>query len=124
MQPHKNDDDVLSVQHFKQFLQIKTITAEGPKGAYHEAVHFLKQLLEEAGLKTQIVELIANKPILIGSLIGQEPELPSILLNSHYDVVPAVYEKWNVDPFGAVEDENGDIFARGTQDMKVNPPPS
>lgn len=43
--------------------------------------------------------------------------MPSIVLNSHYDVVPAERAKWNTEPFVAVEKE-GKIFARGTQDMK------
>jgi len=74
--------------------------------------------------------------------VGEEPSLPSILLNSHYDVVPAVEALWKVpgpsashflfvepsfshawlrqvDPWAAVEDEEGNIFGRGTQDMKV-----
>lgn len=49
---------------------------------------------------------------------GQQPELPSILLNSHMDVVPVAEEYWNYPPFGAHIDERGNIYARGTQDMK------
>jgi aminoacylase len=41
-----------------------------------------------------------------------------LLLNAHTDVVPAVKEKWNTDAFAAHKDENGNIYARGTQDMK------
>jgi len=33
-------------------------------------------------------------------------------------VVPAVYSLWKVDPFSAHKDEQGNIFARGAQDMK------
>lgn len=46
-------------------------------------------------------------------------ELPTVLLNSHYDVVPASEAFWNVDPWAAVR-ENGRIYGRGTQDMKVS----
>lgn len=49
---------------------------------------------------------------------GLHAELPSIMLNSHMDVV-AVYEQfWSHPPFAAEIDENGDIFARGAQDIK------
>lgn len=34
------------------------------------------------------------------------------------DVVPVYKELWTHDPFGAEMDENGNIYARGTQDMK------
>ncbi len=30
----------------------------------------------------------------------------------------AMQEFWKYDPFEAVKEENGDIYARGTQDMK------
>lgn len=59
-----------------------------------------------------------TKPIAVISWQGTDPSLPSIVLNSHMDVVP-VYEKlWKHPPFGAEIDENGKIFARGAQDMK------
>jgi len=49
---------------------------------------------------------------------GKQPELPSINLNSHMDVVPVFSERWTHEPFSADIDEEGRIFARGTQDMK------
>ena len=49
---------------------------------------------------------------------GTDPSLPSLLLNSHTDVVPVYPECWKHDPFEAVKEDNGDIYARGTQDMK------
>ena len=42
----------------------------------------------------------------------------SILLSSHYDVVPVSEEFWESDPFSAKMKHNGDIVARGSQDMK------
>ena len=41
-----------------------------------------------------------------------------MLLNSHTDVVPVFEEFWTHDPFAAVMDDKGDIYARGSQDMK------
>jgi aminoacylase len=65
---------------------------------------------------------------------GTEPSLPSVLLNSHTDVVPVfpvwshaadpcvstayAQELWKYDPFAAHKDEDGNIYARGAQDMK------
>lgn len=49
---------------------------------------------------------------------GSDKSLPSILLNSHIDVVPVEESKWNTDPFAAHKDEKGNIYARGAQDMK------
>lgn len=44
--------------------------------------------------------------------------LPSIVLNSHMDVVPVYEEHWTHPPFSADIDSEGRIFARGSQDMK------
>lgn len=52
------------------------------------------------------------------TLKGSDPSLKSILLSSHYDVVPVSEEFWESDPFGAEMRPNGDIVARGAQDMK------
>jgi len=38
--------------------------------------------------------------------------------NSHTDVVPVFPEHWKYDPFSAEKEDNGDIYGRGTQDMK------
>lgn len=50
--------------------------------------------------------------------VGTQPELPSVILNSHMDVVPVFADQWKHQPFGAEMDEEGRIFARGSQDMK------
>lgn len=49
---------------------------------------------------------------------GTDPSLPSIVLNSHTDVVPVFPEMWTHPPFAAEMDSEGKIFARGSQDMK------
>ncbi|XP_078340766.1 aminoacylase-1-like isoform X2 [Crassostrea virginica] len=49
---------------------------------------------------------------------GSDPTLPSVMLNSHTDVVPVFPDQWVCDPFEAKKMDNGDIYARGTQDMK------
>ena len=59
-----------------------------------------------------------HKPIVVATWAGSDPSLPAILLNSHYDVVPAVLDHWHTDPFTPTR-KDGRIYARGTQDMKV-----
>ena len=39
------------------------------------------------GMTVKTVCLAENKPIVLGRLEGSDPKLPSIILNSHYDVV-------------------------------------
>lgn len=59
-----------------------------------------------------------EKPTIVLSWIGSQPELKSVLLNSHTDVVPVFEHFWTHPPFGADIDDEGKIFARGAQDMK------
>ena len=49
---------------------------------------------------------------------GEDPSLTSVILNSHTDVVPVFPEHWIHPPFSAHKDEKGNIYGRGTQDMK------
>lgn len=59
-----------------------------------------------------------KNPIIVLTWVGSQPNLPSIILNSHMDVVPVFPEHWTHPPFGADMDDDGKIFARGSQDMK------
>eukprot|EP01111_Echinosteliopsis_oligospora_P009507 TRINITY_DN279_c1_g1_i1.p1 TRINITY_DN279_c1_g1~~TRINITY_DN279_c1_g1_i1.p1 ORF type:complete len:423 (-),score=128.14 TRINITY_DN279_c1_g1_i1:76-1344(-) len=104
-----------SVSLFRDFIRIRT---DHPTPKYHDAIEFLKNIASEIGLETEEVEPYANKPILIVKWTGKQPNLPSILLNSHTDVVPAKEEAWKVGPFDAYKDDDGNIYGRGTQDMK------
>eukprot|EP01087_Luapelamoeba_hula_P013670 TRINITY_DN3912_c0_g1_i4.p1 TRINITY_DN3912_c0_g1~~TRINITY_DN3912_c0_g1_i4.p1 ORF type:complete len:378 (+),score=54.34 TRINITY_DN3912_c0_g1_i4:188-1321(+) len=69
-------------------------------------------------MQVRLLAPVAGKPVVIATLTGQQPSLPSVLLNGHYDVVPAVDSMWDEPPFGGVQRSNGDIYGRGCQDMK------
>ncbi|XP_023727713.1 aminoacylase-1 isoform X2 [Cryptotermes secundus] len=83
-----------------------------------DCVAFLKKQAVSIGLPLQIYFVVSGKPIVVLTWEGSEPALPAVLLNSHMDVVPVFPEKWTHDPFSADKDKNGNIFARGAQDMK------
>lgn len=82
-------------------------------------MQFLKRQAESLNLTFNVYRLFNEKsPIVVISWIGTKPTLPSIMLNSHMDVVPVFAEYWTHPPFGAEIDDEGRIFARGAQDMK------
>lgn len=84
-----------------------------------ECIAFLKRQAKELDLPIAIYyPYDETKPIAVITWQGIQPSLPSIVLNSHMDVVPFYEELWTHSPFGAEMDETGKIFARGTQDMK------
>jgi aminoacylase len=114
----KKDSD--SLNRFREFLRIPSISGNGPiDGSYKAAVSLLSQWMAEVGLTNiRTIEYVPGKPVLIGSLIGTDPHAPSVLLNGHYDVVP-VSDGWSVpSSFDPPTRSDGKIIARGTQDMK------
>lgn len=110
-----NLDKDLSVKRFQEYLRIKTVH---PEPDYESAVKFLVSYGRELDLETTCHEVCRNFTIVVMKFPGKNPSLPSILLNSHTDVVPVYPEKWTHDPWTADIAESGEIYGRGTQDMK------
>ena len=75
-------------------------------------------LLREVGLEAQVLPSKHNPVVVAAS--PPRPGLPTLLITSHYDVVPAgPAEAWSSPPFAA-ELRNGDITGRGAADPKGN----
>lgn len=104
-----------SVTLFREYLRLKTVH---PEPDYDAALRFLDRLAKELGLPMKKVEVCPGRVIAIMTWVGTRPELKSVLLNSHTDVVPVYEEHWKYDPFAAIKDADGNIFGRGAQDMK------
>lgn len=120
---HAKSPRVLNCSNELHELQIdlNTKTARQlPKKYFLEpAVEFLKRQAAILGFEFQVVNPVTpKKPVVILTWIGTQPELKSIVLNSHMDVVPVFEDFWTHKPFSADIDEEGRIFARGSQDMK------
>ncbi|XP_028142367.1 aminoacylase-1 isoform X4 [Diabrotica virgifera virgifera] len=107
--------DQQAVNNFREYLQIPSVH---PDVDYEPCVTFLEKQAKSLGLPAKVISVVAGKPIVIITWLGKEPSLPAILLNSHMDVVPVFEEKWTYKPFSAHVDEKGNIYARGSQDMK------
>lgn len=82
-------------------------------------MEFIKRQAASLDLPVDVVYPVNNaNPVVIVKWLGSQPDLPSIMLNSHMDVVPVFPELWTHGPFSADLDDEGRIFARGTQDTK------
>ncbi len=84
--------------------------------AYEEVV----RLFRDAGVTIlDPLELPDTAPVLLGEIAAPEGA-PTVLLYSHYDVVPVGDEdKWESPPFEATE-RDGAIYGRGSADTKSN----
>ncbi|XP_043713726.1 aminoacylase-1-like isoform X1 [Telopea speciosissima] len=110
-----HDEEESPITRFQQYLRIKTAH---PNPDYASAVSFLTSQAQAIGLQAQTLEFEPGKPLLLLAWPGTNPSLPSILLNSHMDSVPAEPSKWLHPPFSAIRTSEGKIYARGSQDDK------
>ncbi|KAF0703277.1 hypothetical protein DYB26_007836 [Aphanomyces astaci] len=113
-------DENAAIRRFQELLRIPTVSGHGPEGAYQDCAAWLIAYMQELGFLEDIHEFspVEGKPIVVATWKGKDASLPSILLNSHYDVVPVMEQFWNYEPFGGELLENGMIVGRGAQDMK------
>ncbi|XP_055815417.1 uncharacterized protein LOC129885239 [Solanum dulcamara] len=110
------EDPSTILSRFQQYLQINTAQ---PHPNYYEAAQFITSQAKLLSLESQTLEFVKGKPLILLKWPGNDPTLSSILLNSHTDVVPSEHHKWTHPPFSAhLDSTTGNIFARGSQDMK------
>lgn len=112
----KSEDPSLIISRFQKYLQINTAQ---PDPKYYEAADFLISQAKSLKLEYESIEFVKGKPLVLLKWEGKNPSLPAILLYSHTDVVTVEHEKWSYSPFEAhLESSSGNIYARGSQDMK------
>ncbi|KAI1733309.1 peptidase family m20/M25/M40 domain-containing protein [Ditylenchus destructor] len=104
-----------AVTKFREYLRLNT---EQPNPNYRECEKYLYAYGKELGFDVWSYECVEGKPIVGMTLLGTDPSLKSLSLCSHTDVVPTFREHWTHDPYSAYKDSDGNIFARGAQDMK------
>ena len=106
-----------------RLVAIPSISASGYPPEKHEVILAARdavvELCEGVGVKTDSLELSDTAPVVIGE-IPAPAGAPTVLLYSHYDVVPIGDEsKWHSPPFEATE-RDGAIYGRGAADSKSN----
>ncbi|KAK4757150.1 hypothetical protein SAY87_007277 [Trapa incisa] len=113
--PLAAEDPSLIISRFQEYLRINTAQ---PKPNYRQAADFILAQASSIPLESKSFEFVDGKPVVILKWPGTNPRLPSVMLYSHTDVVPVEQSKWDHPAFGAHVDQEGRIFARGSQDMK------
>jgi acetylornithine deacetylase/succinyl-diaminopimelate desuccinylase-like protein len=107
-----------------RLVSIPSISAAGYPESTHavlqEAYDEVATLAKDAGVRIlDPLVLPDTAPVIMGE-IPAPAGAPTVLLYSHYDVVPVGEEaKWESPPFEATE-RDGAIFGRGTADTKSN----
>ena len=104
-----------TLRHFQAVLRLDT---SNPPGNEHLVVDYLKQVLDNEGIPSQIFALDPNRPNLVARLKGNGSKRP-LLIMGHTDVVNVDPAKWKHPPFSATRD-GGYVYGRGTVDDKDN----
>ncbi|CAG4985660.1 unnamed protein product [Colias eurytheme] len=104
-----------AVANFVEYLRIPSVQ---PNINYDDCVNFLQKQARSLDLEFNVYKVVPKKPIVVLTWVGQSPSLPSVLLNSHMDVVPVFEDSWTFPPFSGHIDKDGKIYGRGSQDMK------
>ncbi|KAK9758252.1 hypothetical protein RND81_01G218200 [Saponaria officinalis] len=115
---HHNDAAVAGDTPLARFQTYLRFNTAHPNPNYTGPISFLTAQARSIGLQACTLEFTPTKPVLLLTWPGTRPDLPSILLNSHLDSVPAEPHKWLHPPFAAAATADGKIYARGAQDDK------
>ncbi len=107
--------DAFMIDLLQQYVQINTVH---PNAEYHSAIALFAACARQDQFLVRQMVLPSGFPVLVITYQGLCPELPSVVLQHHMDVVPAGdASRWLCPPFeGRIVD--GCIIGRGTQDMK------
>jgi acetylornithine deacetylase/succinyl-diaminopimelate desuccinylase-like protein len=104
----------------EDLVRISSVSVPGEVGPeLLEAFEATSRLFADAGVAVGRLDLPDTAPVVVGE-IPAPPGAPTVLLYSHYDVVPAGDEAlWDSPPFEPTE-RDGALYGRGAADTKSN----
>ena len=82
-----------------------------------ELIHWIRDYLEEHGVPSTLVPNAEGTKANLFASIGPDAE-GGIVLSGHTDVVPVDGQPWTSDPWELTEGGDGNLYGRGTCDMK------
>lgn len=110
-------DEIVEQDVVKILRNLVRIPTQNPPGKERECAEYIKNKLDEWGIRATLVpKPFNNRPQVVATYgTGKEPIL---VLNAHMDVVPeGDLKKWDYDPYEGVV-ENGKLYGRGSCDTK------
>ena len=87
-----------------------------PPGNEADCIAFIRGLLDEAGVTSEVYAKDPARPNLVARLAGKGSSAP-LLLQGHVDVVTTSGQHWTRAPFGG-DLADGEVWGRGAIDMK------
>jgi len=103
-----------TVEILKDLISFKT-TGDN-LSEINRCANYICNILQEFNISPIVIpNKETGKPSIFAHISGPK-DMPGIILNGHFDVVPANND-WETDPYTGIEKENR-IYGRGTSDMK------
>ena len=82
-----------------------------------ELIHYVRDYLADFGVESTLVPNAEGTKANLFASIGPDRE-HGVVLSGHTDVVPVDGQPWTTDPWDLIEKDDGNLYARGTCDMK------
>ncbi len=101
----------------KNLLKKLIATAPTCENGELKTAQVLENYFHDHGISAELDCWNENRANLVATIGPDTPETPTLVIGVHSDVVPASADKWNSDPFEAVE-MDGNIYGRGSCDMQ------
>lgn len=90
---------------------------DGKAEPEREAAEYVAAKLRDLGLEPELIDSDPGRTSVVARVAGEDRDRGALVVHGHLDVVPAIAEKWSVDPFGGVI-KDGMLWGRGAVDMK------
>ncbi|MBH9580597.1 acetylornithine deacetylase [Staphylococcus felis] len=110
---------MLNERHFDILKTLISYNTESPPARNTLPLQMIiKSWLEALNFDVQTIPFYENDAIIVGTLKGEDPTAPKLILNGHVDVAEVENDQyWNSNPFELTQD--GDyLIGRGVADMK------
>jgi acetylornithine deacetylase len=82
-----------------------------------ELIHYIRDYLADFGVESTLVPNEQGTKANLFASIGPDRD-GGVVLSGHTDVVPVDGQPWTTDPWDLTEKANGNLYGRGTCDMK------
>jgi acetylornithine deacetylase len=102
-----------SIEMLKRLVAFDTTS----RNSNLELIQYIQGYLDEFGVRSTLVPNAEGTKANLFATIGPEAE-GGIVLSGHTDVVPVDGQPWDTDPWTLTEKPDGNLYARGTCDMK------
>jgi acetylornithine deacetylase len=102
-----------SIEMLKRLVAFDTTS----RNSNLELIQYIQGYLHEFGVRSTLVPNAEGTKANLFATIGPEAE-GGIVLSGHTDVVPVDGQPWETDPWTLTEKPDGNLYARGTCDMK------